>query len=244
MYFLIVLFLLHYAALAHAIETKRQWPWLCMIVVLPGFGLALYIIGEAIPAWLETPHATLQLRRWGKALCPKRNYRRLRKQFQLVETIHTAAALAHECVILRRWDEARELYETVVRSAQGDEPSYYAGLAFAQAHTARARESVATIQLMHSRWPQYSTSEIRLLYAKELEECGRLDEALNAYCVASYDTPSVEPLVRAALILKRQGEEEEARSLAQDILQAHHQDEPAPFSPQTRWIKQARKLAQ
>lgn len=244
MYFLILLFLLHYAALAHAIETKRQWPWLCMIVVLPGFGLALYIIGEAIPAWLETPRAALQLRRVGETLCPLRNYRRLRKQFQLVETIHTAAALAHECVILRRWEEARELYETVVRSAQGNEPSYYAGLAFAQAHTSQAKESVATIQFMHSRWPKYSNREIRLLYAKELEECGRLDEALNAYCEASYDTPSLEPLVRAALILKRQGEIDEARVLAREILWAHHHDDPAPFSPQTRWIRQARKLAQ
>ena len=136
----------------------------------------------------------------------------------LVDTIANRAALAEECLVLGKFEEALFLYDAIIVLPLGEEPQFHLGKARAELGLGRPAAAVATLDDVMRLWPDYHSPEGHLLYAIALERSGSTDEALVNYANVGQYYPGVEPRVRQAQLLQKLGRQVEARSVAQDVV--------------------------
>jgi len=100
----------------------------------------------------------------------------------------TGVALAAECLRIERFAEAeRQLRITSCSCRWATNPVYALGKAKAQFGRDRPAESLATLDDLQKRWPDFQSAEGHLLYARALGAVGRVDEALEEFhAVAAY----------------------------------------------------------
>ncbi|WP_158807312.1 hypothetical protein [Beijerinckia sp. L45] len=185
---------------------------------LPGFGVAAYLIFEVLPEWRRAPGVRKTQGQLTRAIDPTRRYRSLVDALDASNTIGNRLALADECLALRRFDEALVLYDGIIASPQGDEPVYYLGKAKAQFALGKAAEALTTLDTLKQHWPAYRSQDGHLLYARALENLGRLDEALGEYAGLSRYYPGPEPRIRQMRLLDQIGRKEEAYQIANDVV--------------------------
>ena len=136
---------------------------------------------ELIPEWFGTYRGRQARKSVGRALDPDKRYRILKDQIELADTIANRAALAEECLALGRYPEAEENYDVILAKPMGDEPGYLLGKARAVFGGGRFAETVVLLDQLRQRWPDFESAEGHLLYARALEESGRLAEAADEY---------------------------------------------------------------
>ncbi len=237
----LILVLVDVLCVVHAAKTGRFWPWGAVVLALPGFGALAYFLMEIMPEWLGSPQGQLARQRVGKKLDPGKNYRMLTDQLEIADTIANRAALAEECLELGKFDEAQRHYEHVLALPMGDEARYMLGKARAEFGLGHAAETVATLDSLRARWPDYQSAEGHLLYARALDESGRTEEALFEYqAVASYFA-GAEARVRYALLLDKEGRYAEAKSVLTDVLARYKRVPRYVRRMQSEWIARAEK---
>jgi hypothetical protein len=229
--------------IVHAAKTGRFWPWAYVILFLPGVGGLAYIVAELGPQWFGSYRGQRARRQISATLDPTRRYRELREALGLVDTLANRAALAKECLDLRRFAEARSLYEDLLARPLGDEPHYALGKAQAEYGLGRADDAVATLEDFEHRWPDAQTPDGLLLYALALERVGRTDEAVRRYEESSRHFPGVEPQVRCAELLYHLGRQTEARALAEDVVAALERAPSYTRRQDKEWLASARRIA-
>ncbi len=199
----------------HAAKTGRFMPWFYIILFLPGIGAMAYVVVELLPEWFGSSRAQRARNNISTTLNPTGRYRQLRDELSVVDTIANRAALAEECLRLGKFEEALGQYDAILAKPLGDEPSFMFGKARAQFGLGEAAEAVATLEALKATWPNYQSSEEKLLLAMALEGAGRDAEALAQYEAASLHYPGPEPRVRRAELLRRLGRAAAARANAQ-----------------------------
>ena len=172
--------------------------------------------GSAVPQGQRTQ------KRVAIALNPEKRYRELTDAVEIADTIANRAALAEECMALEKFEEAKRHYEVILARPLGDEPVYMVGKAQAQFGFGQAADTVAILDDLRHRWPDYQSAEAHLLYARALEACGRNDEALAEYRALSDYFVGAEARVRYGLLLARTGPRRRSEGLA------HRGCAPAP----------------
>jgi hypothetical protein len=214
----LILLLVDVGLIVHAAKTGRFWPWGYVILFLPGFGAIAYVLVELLPEWFGSAQGQHAQRRVVSTLDPERRYRALRDQFDVVDTIANRAALAEECLTLRKYQEAEGHYEHILTLPMGDDAAYALGKARAQFGDGRPQEAVATLDDLRQRWPAYQSAEGHLLYARALEESGHLDDALSEYQAVANYYPGAEARVRYGLLLSRMGRRTEATAILGEVV--------------------------
>ena len=128
-----------------------SWPWGYVILFLPGFGALAYVLVELLPEWfgsVQGQHARKRVdlhARSGQAL-PS-----LTDQLEVTDTIANRSALAEECLLLGKFDEALRHYEHVLSLPLGDDAVYALGKARAQFGLGHPQETVATLDDLRAR---------------------------------------------------------------------------------------------
>lgn len=227
----------------HVIRTGRFMPWFYVILFLPGFGAAIYVAMELIPEWTGSYRGRRAGRRIATALDPTGRYRQLVDDLAIVDTIANRSALAEECLRLEKFEEALAQYDRILETPIGNEPVFMVGKARAEFGLGRMAESVATLAEVKRRWPDYSSFDGHLLYARALEEAGRADEALDNYEGVGRYYPGAEPRVRQARLLLRLGRKDEARSLAREVERDLKRSPAHVRRNQREWLAQAQQIA-
>jgi hypothetical protein len=123
----------------------------------------------------------------------------------------------------------------------GDEPGYVLGKARAIFGGGRAAETVVLLDQLRQRWPDFESAEGHLLYARALEQSGRVAEAADEYQDVSTYYAGAEPRVRLGLALRELGREEEAREVLSNVV---NRIELAPRyvrKTQAEWLAMARQ---
>ncbi len=92
------------------------------------------------------------------------------------------------------------------------------GLAKAQFGLGESRQARATLEALIAANPDYRSSDGHLLYARAVEDCGTVAEALHEYETVAQGYPGEEARARYGLLLKRNGERDKAKALFQEIL--------------------------
>jgi hypothetical protein len=239
----ILLTLLNIALIVHVIKTGRFMPWFYVILFLPGIGAAIYVVMELLPEWTGSRKGQIARRQIATALNPTGRYRQLVDELAMVDTIANRSALAEECLRLEKFDEALEQYSGILERPFGDEPTFALGKARAEFGLGRMADVVATLDDLKRRWPDHSSFDGHLLYARALEGVGRNDEALDNYEAVGRYYPGVEPRLRKAELLRGLGRGEEARALADDVARELTRAPAHVRRNESEWLTRARSLA-
>lgn len=236
-----LLVLLDVLCVVHAAKTGRFWPWGAVILAVPGFGALAYFLMEILPEWLGTPQGQLVRHRVSKTLDPAKHYRMLSDQLEVTDTIANRVALAEECLELEKFEEALRHYDHVLALPMGDEAVYALGKARAQFGLGQSDEAIATLDGLRMRWPDYQSAEGHLLYARALEENGRIEDALFEYqAVANYFS-GAEARVRYGLLLDKAGRQAEAKAVLSEVLARYKRSPRYVRRMQSEWIARAQK---
>lgn len=226
---------------AHAAKSGRFCPWAYVILAIPGLGALAYVALELIPARLNGRECQEVRRRIRRALHPERRYRALVDQLAIADTIANRATLAEECRQLGLFEEARRQFDDILAQPHGAAPLFMLGKAHAEFGLGRFAEAVATLDALKQRWPAYESREGHLLYACALEECGRVDEALDEYeALARYDADA-EPRVRRALLLRKLGRARDADASLTHLLVEFGRAPKFVRKAQAEWLALAEK---
>jgi hypothetical protein len=223
----------------HAVKTGRFWPWFYVIMFLPGLGAFAYLIMELLPEWTGSYQGRRTRARINKALDPEGTYRALKTEVEIANTIRNREALAQECLTLGRYDEARAQYDTILTMHMGDEPGYMVGRARAEFGLGRFADARATLDELRRRWPDWQSGDGHLVYARALEEEGRVAEAVDEYQSLSSYYAGAEPRVRLGLALRKLDREAEARAVLADVVRQMSRAPKFARKTQAEWISMA-----
>jgi hypothetical protein len=237
-----LLFLLDVFLVVHAAKSGRFWPWAYVVLLLPGFGAAAYVLVELVPEWRGSVSGQRAQNQISKAINPTRRYRALKTEAEIAHTIANRAALAEECLALGRNEEALALYSDIIDEPLGDEPAFFVGKARAELGASRPKEALATLETLKVRHPDHNHSDTDLLYARALDEAGRADEAIQRYREVADTYPGPEPAVRLARLLKNTGNAAEARAIAENVVNRGKRSARFVRKRQAEWLTAARSL--
>jgi hypothetical protein len=227
------------ALVFHAAKTGRCSPWCYIILMVPVAGALAYVIIELVPEWLGTYHGQKTRARIGKALNPEKTYRALKDELEIANTIANREALAEECLALGRFDEAKEQYDAILTMPLGDEPGILLGRARAEFGLGRFADALATLDDLRSRWPSWQSADGHLIYARALEEDGRLEEAIEEYQALAAYYAGAEPRVRHGLALRKLGRQAEAQAVLADVVRQMSRAPKFARKVQAQWISMA-----
>jgi hypothetical protein len=238
---IVLLAVINILLIVHAARTGRFSPWGFIILMMPGIGAIAYLAMELIPEWFGTRQGQMARKSLGRALDPERQYRALQDQIEVADTIANRAALAEECVARGRYREAEAHYDEILARPLGDEPGNVLGKARAVFGDGRFAETMAVLDRLRERWPDFESAEGHLLYARALEDSGRFAEAAEEYRGLSDYYAGAEPRVRYALALRKLGREADARETLLDVVKRLELAPRYVRKAQAEWLAIARQ---
>jgi hypothetical protein len=241
MQFGLIILLIQVVLIVHAAKTGRFWPWGYVILFLPGFGALAYVLVELLPEWFGSVQGQHARKRVVSTLDPGKRYRLLTDQLEVTDTIANRSALAEECLALGKFDEALRHYERVLSLPLGDDAVYALGKARAQFGLGHPQETVATLDDLRARWPDYQSAEGHLLYARALEDSGRTADALSEYQAVAAYYAGAEARVRYGLLLDKAGRQAEAKTVLTEVLAQLKRAPKYVRRAQAEWIALAEK---
>jgi hypothetical protein len=237
----LILVLLDISLVVHAAKTGRAQPWAYIILMVPAIGAVAYVVAVLIPDWMGSVQGQQTQRTIANRLNPEKRYRALSDAVEIADTIANRAALAEECLELEKYEEAKRHIEVVLSRPIGDEPVYMLGKARAEFGLGHPEETIATLEGLRERWPDYQSGEGHLLYARSLETVGRLQGALAEYHALSAYYVGAEARVRYGALLARMGREAEAKAWLTDVLKQLRRSPAHVRKAQAEWIALAER---
>ena len=234
--FAIIAMAINVAFVIHAAKTGRFNPWGYVILFLPGVGAVAYVLVELLPEWMGTRQGQQARKRVINTLNPEKEYRRLLDDVAIADTIANRSALADECLLLGKFEEALVHYDNILARPMGEEPAYALGKARAEFGLGHPQATVATLDDLRARWPEYQSADGHLLYARALSESGRTAEALDEFRAVSNYFAGAEARVRWAMLLETAGRQAEAKTIYTELLTQMRRAPKYVRKAQAEWI--------
>lgn len=233
------------ALIVHCIKTGRNWLWI-LALALPGialFGCIAYVIVEILPELMGSRTARRTTRNLGRILNPTGNLRRREEEARVTGNVDSITRYADELTAVGRYDDAIAQYRKALTGLYEHDPTIMLGLARAQFEKGEPAAARQTLDDLIRLNPDFRSPEGHLLYARALEGEGNYERALEEYKALAHSYPGAEAGVRYAQLLKAQGHHEEARKVAQEMLD-EARVAPAHYRRiQRNWLDIAERLA-
>lgn len=202
----------------HAVRTGRVFPWIYVLVFLPGIGSAIYFFMEIVPDLVRSRG----LRRAGsgmaRAVDPHKDYRRALRDAEMVGSIDAKRALAEHYVQRGQLGEAIALYQDMLQGQFKDDPALLLGLARAQFQAGDGAGTQASLDALQAADPKFISEEAHLMYARALELQGKDAAAAQEYERLIRYFAGEEARARYAVVLDRLGRHDEARTIYAQIV--------------------------
>jgi hypothetical protein len=242
MYYLLIP-LLQIVCVVHVVRTGRSFLWIYVLLFLPGLGVLAYVAVEILPGLLRSRTARKLGNSAVGALDPGRELRQRRQALEEADTVDNRRLLAEALVTAGQCDEAMGLYQGILTGIHADDPGMLLGMARAAYGLNQYALTLDTLRKLAETNPRYQPVEAQLLSAIALEGLGRDEEAAEDYAQLVTHAPGEEVRCRYALLLKRQGDRDTAKSLFDEIL-ARSRRSPRHYRRQEQeWINIARREA-
>jgi len=205
---------------AHVVRTGRDRYWIWIILAFPLLGAIAYFVAEMLPELMGTRGARSAVNQARRAIDPERRYRALAEQLDTADTAENRKAMAEECLLLGKHEQAVMLYKTALTGVHKDDAILMHGLARAYFAAGDFAACTRTLDELRAAHPKFQSADAHLLYARSLEEQGRRDEALSEYAAVSNYYAGAEARCRYALLLQQAGHGLQARQLFTDVVRA------------------------
>ena len=226
--------------IVHVFRTGRPIYWAFILFFFPLIGSLAYFLVELLPELQGNPRARSAMRGLRQTIDPGGGVRRLEKQHQLAGSIDSARHLANGLIANGRFEEAISHYEGALTGMYEHDPDLLLGLAEAQFGNGAFADSKATLERLTAENPDFKSAEGHLLYARALEKCGDVGDALDEYKAVSAYFAGAEARCRYATLLESQGRTEEALAVYNDIIVSADVAPRHYRQAQKAWINRAR----
>lgn len=214
----VLLLLVQVGFAVHAVRTGRAYWWIGIIMFVPAAGCLAYVIAEVLPEITRSRAARQSVRDVRTLIDPERDYRTAVDRFAETDTVETRSQLAEQCINLKRYQEAVDLYRGALIGHYAQDPNLMLRLAEAQFLNGRAEGAVRTLEELRAHNPSFESADGHLLYARSLEASQRVADALREYAALAGYFPGEEARARHALLLLKTGEVEQARNVFGDLI--------------------------
>jgi len=241
----LVIFLLPLALMVlcvvHAIRNGNVFPWIWIIILLPGIGSLIYFFMEIVPELSRSRQAARAASGLRQMADPGRSLREAHRAAEMVGSVDAKRALAEEYVARGNYAGAVAIYQDAAQGQFRDDPALLQGLARAQFLNGDPAGAQASLDALQAADPGFASADAHLLYARALEAQGRIDEALAEYrrLVAYYS--GEEARARFGQLLEKMGQRDEARAVYQQIVKSLDGAPSRYRSAQKEWGDIARK---
>jgi hypothetical protein len=236
---LLVLILL----IVHCIKTGRSTIWIFVMVLVPFAGVLAYIAVEILPGLFQGRTARRAGRNMKRVLDPHADLRRYESEARVGGNVASLQRYADELTRQGRYDEALEQYRKALTGLYEHDPNIMLSIAQAQFGKGDASAARQTLDDLIRLNPDFRSPQGHLLYARALEEEGDTARALDEYKVLASSYPGAEGGARYAQLLKSQGRADEARKIAEEIVEAAR-IAPAHYRrAQREWLDIAERIA-
>ncbi len=202
----------------HLIRNHGDKLWFYIILLFPGVGSAIYFFSEVLPDLQRSRKARRAVHSIIKTIDPEIDLKRAAQELKVSDNVDNKHNLAAQCIEHELYVEAQELLESCLVGIYLHEPKVLFELArafFLQGKYAEAKES---LDRLIKENPDFKSQEGHLLYARCLEALEDIDAALEEYKVLASYYSGAEAKCRYALLLKKQGQTEQALRLFQELL--------------------------
>jgi hypothetical protein len=206
--------------LVHAVVTQRYFPWIFLIVFLPGIGSLIYLAVEVVPGMVGSRASSKLASGIRTAADPNRGFRQARRAVEMVGSVDAKRALAEEHLARRQYVDAVALYESALVGQFSEDPALLQGLARARFLAGDGAGAQAALDALQRADPTFMSADERLLYARALEAQGKNDDALAEYKKVVPVFPGQEARCRYAMLLQKMGRQDEARAYFSEILKS------------------------
>lgn len=201
-------------ALIHFAKRRPEGFWLFVIIFLGGLGAAVYLIVEMVPD-LDLLRGVLE----------RRNRRRRIAALEAMSRENAAVGNIEELADLmleeRQFARARELYNQIITPRTDDlDPYYRRAIAALELNDAPA--AVADFERVISRDPKYDFHRGIGLLAQAYSITGQPEKADAAFKAALDKSQLSETQLNYAVFLASQGRNDEARAIAQAMIDRKH----------------------
>lgn len=227
------------ACILHVLRSNRNTQWIWLIIVFPIGGPVIYFIAEIWPDLRRAPRGGLgfEIR---LPRNPEKAIARLTEELEFTNTVDKRVQLARAYAAAQRFPEAIETVNACLKGVFKDDALLtfeLAKLYFAAGQHRAALESLEALDRLKSKHARY---ERQLLAARCHEALGEIAAARSGYEAAVLLSVGEEARYGLAQLLLREGADEEARQLFEEILRnAKHGG--GPYRRANRdWIKQAK----
>ena len=202
----------------HAIRRGNIFPWIYVIVFLPGIGSLIYLFIEILPDMARSRAAAKLHSNIRQIADPHKSFRAAHRAAELVGSVDSKRALAEEYVARGAYADAVAIYRDTAVGQFKDDPALLLGLARAQFLNGDAAGAQASLDALQVADPSFVSGDAHLLYARALEEQGKTAEALAEYRRLVPYYSGEEARARFAMLLDKTGARDEARALYAEIL--------------------------
>lgn len=226
----------------HCIKTGRNTIWIWVLVLLPVAGPVAYCAVELLPELLGGRTAKRAARTMKKVLDPHADLRRYESEARIGGNVASFQRYGEELTRQGRYDEAIEQYRRALTGLYEHDPNLMLGIAFAQFGKGEPGAARQTLDDLIRLNPDFRSPQGHLLYARSLEGEGNIEKALEEYKVIAYSFPGAEAAARYAQLLMAQGQRDEAKKVAQEMLE-QARIAPAHYRrAQKEWLEVAERI--
>jgi len=202
----------------HAIRRGNIFPWIYVIIFLPGIGSLIYLFIEILPEMARSRAAGRLHSNIRQMADPNKSFREAHRAAELVGSVDSKRALAEQYIARGAYADAVEIYRETAVGQFKDDPALLMGMAKAQFLSGDAAGAQASLDALQAADPSFVSGDAHLLYARALEAQGKTDDALGEYRRLVPYFSGEEARARFAMLLEKTGAKGEARKIYEEIL--------------------------
>lgn len=233
--------LLQILCAVHIVRTGRPYYWLYVVILAPMIGMLAYFVVEVLPELMGTRTARSAVAGMGRALDPGKTVREAERNLAMTPNTQNKAALADAYLGAERLDEAATLYRDTLTGIHATDPSLMQGLARVEFARGNFAEVERVLDALREANPNFQSAECHLLYARSLEEQGKVEAALHEYHALAPYYPGQEARCRYAMLLEKSGDHRESQRLFKEICQSIEMSPRHARRLQRQWYDIARR---
>ncbi|MEJ1968917.1 MAG: tetratricopeptide repeat protein [Rhizomicrobium sp.] len=204
----------------HAIRNGNVWPWIYIIVLLPGIGSLIYLFMEIVPEMVRSRQAAALGSNIRQMADPHRSLREAHRAAEMVGSVDAKRTLAEEFIARGNYAGAVAIYREAAQGQFKDDPALLMGLARAQFLGGDPAGAQASLDALQAADPSFVSADAHLLYARALEGQGKTEDALTEYRRLVPYYSGEEARARLGLLLEKTGQRDEARAVYQQIVKS------------------------
>ena len=225
----------------HIVRTGRPYYWIYIVMFVPMVGMLAYFMIEILPDLLGTRTARSAVAGVGRALDPGKAVRVAERNLAMTPTTENKAALADAYLGVGRIDEAASLYQDALTGVHASDPALMTGLARAEFARRNFTAVERVLDALREANPHFQSAECHLLYARSLDEQGKVEAALHEYQALAPYYPGQEARCRYAMLLDKAGDHRESQRQFRDICQSIEMSPRHARRLQREWYDIARR---